>query len=173
MPNRAFRLRVKQLDDTGTFEGLCSTYDTVDLGDDVVEKGAFTKTLATGGPQRPLLWQHQSPIGMCTLTDTASGLAVKGKLSMGVTAAQDAYQLLLDQVVQGLSIGFQSVKEQFVDGIRHLTEIRLWEVSLVTFPMNQDATVSGVKAHQANQQTAAVARALREFKSDVLNALER
>ena len=172
MPNKGFRFRVKQLNDEGTFEGLASVYDVEDLLGDVVDKGAFTKTLRASGPQRPLLWQHRDPVGTCTVTDTGSALALKGKLSLGLQAGRDAYTLLQDQVVEGLSIGFETLKEAYVDGVRHLTEIKLWEVSLVTFPANPLATVSDVKAHQANQQ-AAISRALREFKSDILSALER
>jgi HK97 family phage prohead protease len=170
MPNKAFSFELKKLNDVGEFTGIASVYGVEDLGGDIVEAGAFTKTLATSGRERPLLWQHRDPVGLCTLTDTVTGLALSGKLSLGLQAAKDALTLLRDGVVQGLSIGFQTVREEFVGDVRHLKEVRLWEVSLVTFPMNEQAVITSVKARQ---QTAAMSRVLREFKSDVLNALER
>jgi HK97 family phage prohead protease len=45
-----------------------------------------------------------------------------------------------------LSIGFETVKSKVVDGVRHLSELRLWEVSLVTFAANPQALVTGVKS---------------------------
>ncbi len=76
-------------------------------------QGAFTKTLSTGGPTTALLWQHQVPIGMATLVDTGSALAVTGKLSWVFRRAKDALHFAQDGVVQGLSIGFESLKEEY------------------------------------------------------------
>jgi hypothetical protein len=181
MPTKAFRFKLKQLegdddDVEGTFTGIASVYDQEDLGGDTVDPGAFDKTLQTGGPTRPLLWAHSDPIGLVTLTDTKSALAVSGKLSMGLQQARDAYQLLKDQVVTGLSIGYQVVKQDFIDGVRHLTEVKLWEISLTPFPMLPSAQVASVKAIQLAAQQAgqvAIRKALRSFRIDVIKALER
>jgi HK97 family phage prohead protease len=169
LPTKAFSLQVKQLTDDGSFEGVASSYDTEpDLGGDVIEFGAFTKTLQASGNTRPLLWQHSSPVGVVTLSDTPAALLAKGKLSMGIQQARDAYTLLQDQVVRGLSIGFEVVKSDFVGDVRVLKEIRLWEVSLVTFPMNQSAQVTAVKsarlAAEKAAQEAAIAREIRSFR---------
>jgi hypothetical protein len=146
LPNIGFEFKLANLTDAGTFTGVASVYGVEDLGNDVVDPGAFTKTLQIGGSTRPLLWQHRDPIGVVTLTDTGTALAATGKLSLGVAAAKDAYALLKDQAVRGLSIGYQTVLDSFKDGARHLQEVKLWEVSLVTFPMLPSATVTSIKA---------------------------
>jgi HK97 family phage prohead protease len=146
---KAFALELKQLTDSGTFTGLASVYGVEDLTGDVVEAGAFNRTLADSGAERPLLWQHQSPIGVVRLADSPTGLLAEGRLSMGLQLAKDALVLLKDGVVRGLSIGFQSVREEFKGDIRRLLEIRLWEISLVTFPALPEAQVLSVKSLQA------------------------
>jgi uncharacterized protein len=169
VPNKALKFELKELSVEGEFTGLASVYGVEDLGGDVVMAGAFTRTLSDSGRDRPLLWQHNAPIGMCQLADTGSALALTGKLSMGLQAAQDAYILLKDGVVRGLSIGFQTVREEFVGNIRQLKELKLWEVSLVTFPMLPAAQVTSFKNAQ---QTADISRALKQFRGDVIDALE-
>jgi hypothetical protein len=63
------------------------------------------------------------------------------------------------------------MKETFQNGIRHLSEIRLWEVSLTPFPMNEMAVITSVKnaeeAARRSAEQAAIARAIREFRSEV------
>ena len=165
----SFPFELKQAAEDGTFTGLASVYGVVDQVGDIVERGAFTRTLTDSGKERPILWQHNTPIGLCTLTDSPTALQLTGKLSLGIQAARDAYQLLKDGVVKGLSIGFQTVREEFVGDVRHLKELRLWEVSLVTFPACPPAVVTGYKNHAHDEN---ISRALRSLKGDVLRALE-
>ena len=165
MPIHAFALEIKRLTEKGSFSGVASTYGNTDLGGDVVMPGAFDRTLTEAGKQRPLLWQHSQPIGLVTLTDSPAGLAAEGQLSLGATLGKDAYVLLKDGVVGGLSIGYQTVKEQFVGDVRQLLEVKLYEVSLVTFPANQMATVTNVKSMDE------VRSALASFQSDFERAI--
>jgi len=89
---------------------------------------------------------------------------------MGVQAAREAYELLKDGAVKGLSIGFESIRERYdSSGIRHLLEIKLWEISLVPFPMLEQAQVTQVKS----QDAARVRAALLEFKTEIFHAIER
>ena len=142
-----FQFEVKAVTEEGVFSGLAASYNSIDQGDDLIEPGAFTKTLRQDGNTRPLLWQHASdkPIGSITLTDSPEGLRCTGKLLMQIDDAKKAYVLLKNKIVKGLSIGFQSVSDGYVGAVRHLKEIRLFEVSLVTFPMDQNAIVEAVK----------------------------
>jgi HK97 family phage prohead protease len=169
MPIQAFALEIKKLTEKGTFEGLASTYGNVDQTGDVVMQGAFTTTLQQGGIERPLLWQHRDPIGVVKLTDSSAGLVAEGQLSLGIQLGKDAYTLLRDGVVKGLSIGFQTVKEQFVGEVRQLLSLKLFEVSLVTFPANLEATVATVKSAQHHQ----IQLALKSFRTDILRALNQ
>lgn len=147
---RYLRFAVKSIAEDGSFEGLLSPYNNVDDGGDLVEPGAFTKTMQENGNTVPMLWQHKTdcPIGELTLEDRADGLYCKGQLLLDVPEAKKAYLLLKAKIVKGLSIGYDAIKSQAVNGVRRLKEIRLWEGSVVTFPMNTLALVSSVKGHQ-------------------------
>src|SRR5262249_9190517 len=117
--SKHLQLEIKQVSEEGTFEGILSPYGNRDSGDDIVEKGAYTKTLKESGNTRPLLWQHdpKNPIGMITLEDRPDGLWAKGKLLMDLEQAKAAYVCIKAKVVRGLSIGFQAVKDEVKDGV--------------------------------------------------------
>jgi HK97 family phage prohead protease len=143
-------LRYNDLDaehDAGTFAGLASVYNNVDSYGDVVVPGAFTKTLAKNGGQVVILNQHDAaqPIGIGTLKDDPSGLHVAVELNLGTHVARDVYSNLKAGIINGLSIGFVTVRDRVVKGVREILEVDLWEVSVVTFPANARARVSGVK----------------------------
>jgi hypothetical protein len=142
------RMEIKEISAEGTFEGILSPYTNVDEGGDTVLPGAYTKTLQEQGATRPMLWQHKSdvPIGNLTLDDRTDGLWCKGQLLMELPEAQKAYLLIKAKIVKGLSIGFEAVKENVVNGIRQLKEIKLYEGSIVTFPMNESALITSVKS---------------------------
>jgi HK97 family phage prohead protease len=147
MQHHNFSLKVKSVDDSGKFTGIGAVYGNVDLGGDKILPGAFSRTLA-GSKQFPLLWQHNpsDPIGSVKVTDSPVGLQVEGQLLLSDPTAQKAYSFLKAGIIKGLSIGFETVKASFVDEVRELSELKLWELSVVTFPMNQEAMVTGVKA---------------------------
>lgn len=143
-----FRLEIKTLDDeSGTFTGILSAYNVVDLGNDMVEPGAFTKNMEEAGSLRPLLWQHKTdePIGQLDLKDSAEGLLVTGTLDLNLQRAREAYSLIKKGIIKGLSIGYRAIRKKMEGGIRHLKEIELFEGSIVTFPMLPLAQVTTVK----------------------------
>lgn len=148
---KELQLEIKQVGEDGTFEGMLATYGNLDLGADVIEAGAFVKTIKDNGGQVPMLWQHKmdEPIGTLYLSDTPDGLAVKGVFDLNVQRAREAYSLVKKGIVKGLSIGFDAIRDAIENGIRHLKEIRLWEGSVVTFPMNLRAVITSVKARRA------------------------
>jgi HK97 family phage prohead protease len=141
------RMEIKEISADGSFTGLLSVYNIVDLGKDLVEPGAFTKTIKDHGNEVPMLWQHKPdvPIGTLTLEDGPEALHVKGQLLMDLPEAKKAYLLIKARIVRGLSIGFDTVKEVLDGGIRRLKELRLYEGSIVTFPMNEAALITSVK----------------------------
>jgi HK97 family phage prohead protease len=152
---RALRMEIKQLTDLGSFEGVLATYGNVDLGGDLIERGAFTKTIQEHGNEVKLLWQHEpgSVIGTLKLLDEPDALRVKGQIEIDddIPFSRTAYKLLKKQLLTGLSIGYDTIKSDIKDGVRHLKELRLWEGSLVTFPMNEYAAVSSIKAYQRSR----------------------
>jgi HK97 family phage prohead protease len=161
---REFQFEVKTISEAGAFTGLASTYFGVDLGGDMILPGAFTKTLAEKRGQVPLLMGHdtRSPIGLATLTDSPQGLVVKGELVLEADGAKSAYALLKKGVIKGLSIGYDTVKSVMDGGVRKLSELKLWEISLTAFPMNPDAVITSVKSEA--DQIAQFRRLLAECK---------
>lgn len=145
---RSGALEIKRLTDEGEFIGLASVFGNVDEGGDVVEPGAFKKTLAERGPEVPILWHHDptQPIGIGRVEETDEGLLVHGKLELALDEARKAYIRLKRGLVRGLSIGYKTIKDSIEGGVRRLKELRLYEVSLVTFPMNELARVQQVKS---------------------------
>ena len=140
----------------GTFEGYGSVFGNKDLGNDVIEAGAFAKSLKRRKPQNvKLLYQHKSdmPIGVFDeIKEDEHGLVVKGRLALKTQAGAEAYELLKMGALDGLSIGFRvNPKEVSYDkrgNKRIIKEVDLMEVSLVTFPMNPQATVRSVKGEE-------------------------
>lgn len=125
--------------------GYASVFGTPDRGMDTVAKGAYTASLASGRAIR-MLWQHDQtqPIGVWfEVREDAKGLYVKGRLLDGVARAKEAAALLRAGAIDGLSIGYRTVRSSKNEGGgRLLTELDLWEVSLVTFPMLPSARVA-------------------------------
>ncbi len=169
MPTRAFSFEVKELTDTGEFSGLASVYSVIDQGNDLVRPGAFQKSILQSGKNRPLLWRHDSPVGLVELQDSPTALQVVGKLSLGLQLAKDALVLLKDGVVKGLSIGYQTIRSEMVGEVRELVEVKIWEVSLTPFPMCEQALVQQVKTAQADETI----RLLRDMRRDILGALAK
>lgn len=144
----AFEL--KDLTETGSFEGLASVYGNVDLGGDVIMPGAFKEFNKTKDGYIRILDSHntRAPIGKGMLVDTHVGLAIKGQLLLKVARARDVYELMKENVIDGLSIGYDVLPGGFKireDGVRELTGIKTWEISTTCFPMNQEARTSHVK----------------------------
>jgi len=137
--------------DDGAFEGYASVFDVVDLGADVVARGAFAKSI--GSRKVKMLWQHDTaqPIGVWdTIAEDDHGLFVKGRLIADVEKGREALALLKAGAIDSMSIGYRTIEAESATangrGVRKLTEIDLFEISLVTFPMLPDAKVTDVKS---------------------------
>lgn len=138
-----------------TFSGIASPYGNVDQGGDIVMRGSYTRTLDQNGKERPILWQHdaRSPVGLGHFEDSEKALLLKrGEFEMALRDAPNAYAAIKSNIVRGLSIGYMPVKWEWQksedpDGwpVRLLKEVRLFEVSIVTFPMNESAVITAVK----------------------------
>jgi HK97 family phage prohead protease len=127
------------------FAGYAAVFGHADRGGDVVQAGAFARTLKRGAGAVPLLWQHEAgrPIGRIEcLREDRRGLRVIARLSEGA-AGKEAAALLKDGAVSGLSFGYR-VREARGEAPRELTDLELVEVSLVTFPMQPRARVHAV-----------------------------
>jgi len=121
--------------------GHASLFGVVDLGRDAVEPGAFAAALARRGAAGiRMLFQHDpaEPVGRWTaMREDRDGLWVEGRLTAGVQKADELAALISSGALDGLSIGFRTVRAQNdrKNGVRRIVEADLWEVSIVTFPM--------------------------------------
>lgn len=135
----------------GTFSGYASLFGEVDLGKDVIERGAFSRSLAKRGAEGVrMLFQHDpaEPIGTWKkIREDGRGLYVEGVLSADVARAREVHALMKSGGLDGLSIGFQTVRARndAKSGVRRVLEADLWEISIVTFPMLPTARIATVK----------------------------
>ena len=148
-----FAFAIKSIGDAGEFEGYGAVFDNVDFGGDVIAPGAFATTIKNFSQSKrklPMLWQHDthSPIGIFEeFSEDEKGLWVKGKIFLNVQKGLEAHELMRGGAISGLSIGYGVVKSDRDEksGVRTLKELELFEVSVVTFPMNDEARVDSVK----------------------------
>ncbi len=166
---------VEKIDDRGVFTGYASVFDEVDNVKDKVAAGAFLKTLKDHqlkGRMPPLLWQHDTrePIGVFReMFEDKKGLYIRGQLFVDdIPRAKQAYRLLCENGLSGLSIGFKAVDSSFdpLTGVRTLLKIDLMEISLVTFPALDSARISHVKAALQDGRTPNI----REFEAFLRDA---
>ena len=154
-----FHSDVKAVNDKGTFTGYGSIFGNEDQGSDIMQKGAFTKSLENRPASKvKMLYQHKTdePIGVFeNMYEDEKGLFVKGRLAMGTQKGREAYELLKMGALDGMSIGFRADpdKQGYNEnkrGVRTLKEVDLMEISLVTFPMNESALIETVKGNAKN-----------------------
>ena len=149
------RARLSSVEADGTFAGYASLFGKADLGRDMVMPGAFAASLARRGPAGvKMLFQHDpnQPIGVwLDIREDGEGLYVKGRLTTEVGRAREVLSLMRAGALDGLSIGYRTVRGR-TDAktrIRSLIEVDLWEISVVTFPLLPDARINAVKAARA------------------------
>ena len=160
---KSFPFSVKAVDDEqGLIEAYGSVFEVEDQGGDVVRPGAFKRTIQNSKARvqagkatflAVMLWQHNpdTPIGGWTdLKEDKHGLLCKGQIVLTTQQGKEAYELIKAGVVNEFSIGYDipsgGANYDSKDGTRNLTELRLWEVSPVTFAMNEEALLVGVKS---------------------------
>ena len=144
-------LSLTDLAGDGSFSGYASLFGEIDLGKDMIERGAFSRSLqkrGAGGVR--MLFQHDpcEPIGAWTkIREDGRGLYVEGVLSADVARAREVHALMKAGGLDGLSIGFQTVRARTdaKSGVRRVLEADLWEISIVTFPMLPSARIANVK----------------------------
>lgn len=142
---------IKTLNDSGQIEGLLAGFGDVDQGGDRLLYGAFTKSLAARTSPLPMLLHHDQkrPVGVWReWEEKADGLYVKGALTLSTRDAQEAHALARDGALTGLSVGWTGGrgKHERESGVRVIEEAKLYEGSLVTFPMNERTRVISVKS---------------------------
>jgi HK97 family phage prohead protease len=142
----------------GTVEGYASLFGEIDQARDMVMAGAFAATLRQRSVQRiPMLFQHDpsEPVGVwLELREDHRGLYARGRLIPEVARGRELLSLLRAGAIDGLSIGFRTVKGRIdpKTRVRALLAVDLWEISIVTFPLLAGARVRAVKQAAASSQ---------------------
>lgn len=156
---------VKAFGDAGSFEGYASIFGNVDLGGDVIERGAFKEIVKGRDGKVKVCNQHRmtDPIGVAEVSQDDKGLYFKGTLILEAPSARTAYALMKGGALDGMSIGYDVLPggaKVLESGIRQLKSLKLWEISPVTFGMNPLAGIDSVKSTIA----AGALPSLREFE---------
>lgn len=155
----------------GSFTGYASVFNEIDLGNDMVAPGAFTTSLEQRGPANiRMLFQHNpdEPIGVWhKIEETGRGLKVSGQIATASRKGQEVLELMRAGAIDGLSIGFRTIRarQDATTGARRILEADLWEISVVTFPMQESARIETVKGFD-NATPFAIGRrpTIREFE---------
>jgi HK97 family phage prohead protease len=145
---KGLSLSLKAEGDAGEITGYGAVFVNKDSYGDVIEPGAFKGSI--GRRKVKMLWQHDmaQPIGVWDeVAEDDSGLRVKGRISLKTAKGAEAAELVRMGAIDGLSIGFRSIKDMMDGAVRKLQEIELYEISLVTMPANPLATVTGIKGN--------------------------
>lgn len=146
------KFEVKSIDEEkGTFEGYASVFrSTPDKVGDIVQPGAFKKTINDHNGEIPLFWMHDimSPVGLAKVEEDGHGLKVHGAFTRGVQKADESYLFMKQGVIKSMSIGYDVVKKELKSGVRYLQELKVPDISLVvgSFAADDQALVLSVKA---------------------------
>lgn len=138
----------KDVGDTGTFNGYAAIFGNVDLGGDVIERGAFKEIVRNRNGHVKMLWHHnkREPIGLASVVQDEKGLRFDGRLVLEDPVARKVHAHMKAGSIDQMSIGYDALNSDVTTaGVRLLKEVRLWEISPVTFGMNQLAGIDGVK----------------------------
>ncbi len=152
MERKSFKFELKEIKETGEFEGYAAVFGNIDRGGDIIEEGAFTKTLLEQ-KEFPLTWFHdlRDILGIVKAEQDNFGLKVWGNLNLAVQSAKEKYALLKQKAIKAMSIGYDAVKILWENdsSVRKLKELKLYEVALVPYGMNELAEVTAVKSHDS------------------------
>lgn len=156
--------RFKLAATAGQIEGYASVFGNIDSYGERVVKGAFAGSIAayrSDGRMPAMLWQHRTdePIGRwLSMREDDIGLWMSGEFNLNTSKGKDAYEHAQAGDVDGLSIGYTTIRSRPNGEIVDLLELQLMETSVVTFPANTRSRITGVKA----ESSADIERILRE-----------
>lgn len=164
MEKKTFEFELKELSEKGQFSGYLSTFGNVDAGGDMIEPGAFKKTLREK-KVFPLNWGHvpSQPdlvVGSFKGQEDETGLKIDGGFFLDLEGGKKAYltakKLFEKGIKMGLSMGYKTMKyiNETIDGIfvRKLKEVKLREGALTLFPMDEGAGLEGIKSEEDLEQ---------------------
>lgn len=148
-----FKAELKAVDDGSSgrakISGYGNVFNVVDSYEEVVDKGAFVKSISSKLPKMLLQHSWDDVGGIWTLArEDDHGLYLEGELNLDVQKSREYYSLIKQGALNGLSIGFRTIDSYYSEkNIRHLREVDLMEVSIVTFPANEQSLITHVRSN--------------------------
>lgn len=141
----------KAVGDSGHFTGYAAIFGNIDSGGDIIDRGAFKEFATRKNGKIVVLNQHNTrdPIGVAEVEQDDKGLKFAGDLVLETASARSAYALMKAGALDGMSIGYDVLAggaDVLKSGVRQLKALKLWEISPVTFGMNELAGIDGVKS---------------------------
>jgi HK97 family phage prohead protease/HK97 family phage major capsid protein len=153
------QLKIKEISEKGTFKAYANTFNTLDAAGDRTQRGAFLASIAAhkaAGTMPRLLGQHEhqkNPIGIITdMYEDEKGLVIEGQFALKTKDGAEAYELVKMQAIDTFSIGYNTISEKAMPDGNHLIELDLKEVSLVTFPCNEESKIVSIKAFGEDEE---------------------
>lgn len=152
MEYKALKFKMENITEGGDFEGYASTRSK-DLVGDIVEEGAFKRTLDHSGGRVPLLFFHDpmKPIGMTRrMEEDSKGLYTEGRIDLDTEVGRDVYSGMKKGYIDRMSIGYNTLRDDYdrEKDARVLKEVKLMECSMITknFAANEEALLTRVKS---------------------------
>jgi len=155
---------IRSITEEGIIEAYLTKWNTVDAYRSTFQEGAFKKTFQERTGKIKMLWDHDELIGkVIESREDQYGPWVRCQINLETTRGKDAYAHLRAGDVESFSFGFNTIKDKVVDRVRHISEVRVMEVSPVIFPANEAATVVSVRSIRAGDE---------EFETTVIDRPE-
>ena len=157
LQQKTSKFTVKDFDDTTRMvKGYASVFNNTDSDDDVILKGSYNKSIKEWGPEGKdrikLVAQHDisQPVARITeLKEDSNGLFMEAKFGTH-TLGEDYYRMTKEGIINEFSVGFVPIEKQENDkGGYDISNIKLYEVSMVTVAANDEAVVTDVKSNDA------------------------
>lgn len=123
------------------FAGYAGLFGVPDADRDTIRQGAFVETLQARAEPIPILWQHRPDqmIGEVErVAEDSRGLRVIGRINR---MQSQAAKLLKVGAVSGLSFGYRARRARQSPSGRELLDIELFEISVVTHPLQHRARI--------------------------------
>lgn len=134
---------------SGIVKGYGSVFGNIDSDGDIINKGAYTKTITENGNRVKYLYQHDmdKPLGkMLNLFEDEKGLVFEAQIPK-TRLGLDVMELMKSGVITENSVGILPIQKEMVDGYRHINEVKLYEISAVTLAANDQAMIMDVKGN--------------------------
>lgn len=151
-----FETKAGAKDDEVIIEGYGAVKGNIDSYGDVLAEGSMSKSIGERGERIAFCLQHDiyNPVGkILEISEDEKGLKIKARIS---DAHPEVKTKIKEGILREMSIGYTTInsKQETIDGkeVRILTEVKLYEVSLVTVAANELAVIEDIKSEEGQNK---------------------